>query len=77
MAGMSIDRLQTRGAIFTVCNVALTVLASLTSKSAGVAPEVAKQAWIAGLIPGMTIVPSGVFAVNRAQEKGCTYCAAG
>jgi intracellular sulfur oxidation DsrE/DsrF family protein len=74
---MSIDKLQARGVLFTVCNVALTVLSSLTAQSAGVTPEVAKQEWTAGLIPGMYIVPSGVWAVNRAQEKGCTYCAAG
>ena len=31
-----------------------------------------------GLIPGFTLVPSGVLAVSRAQEKGkCTYCYAG
>ena len=29
------------------------------------------------LLPGMAIVPSGVLAVNRAQEHGCTYCYAG
>ena len=26
---------------------------------------------------GVNVVPSGVFAVNRAQKKGCTYCYAG
>lgn len=77
LPGMSIEKLQARGVTFTVCNVALTLLSSLTAKTAGVTPEVAKQEWIAGLIPGMTIVPSGVYAVNRAQEKGCTYCSAG
>jgi len=71
---MSIEKLQARGVLFTVCNVALTVFSSMTAKSAGVTPEVAKQEWTAGLIPGMYIVPSGVWAVNRAQEKGCTYC---
>jgi intracellular sulfur oxidation DsrE/DsrF family protein len=74
---MSIEKLQARGVIITVCNVALTVLSMLTSKSAGVTPEVAKKEWIAGLIPGTTLVPAGVWAVNRAQEKGCTYCSAG
>ena len=33
--------------------------------------------WVAGVIPGMQIVPSGVLAVNRAQEYKCTYCYAG
>ena len=31
-----------------------------------------------GLLPGFTLVPSGVLAVHRAQEKAkCTYCYAG
>jgi len=25
----------------------------------------------------VTVVPSGVIAVNRTQEKGCAYCFAG
>ena len=74
---MSIDRLMKRGAIFTVCNVAITVLSSLTAKNAGVTPEVAKKEWIAGVIPGAHVVPAGVLAVNRAQEKGCSYCYGG
>jgi hypothetical protein len=28
-------------------------------------------------VPGITIVPSGTWGVNRAQEAGCTYCAGG
>jgi len=33
--------------------------------------------WAANLLPGYTIVPSGVVAVNGAQSKGCSYCYAG
>jgi len=29
------------------------------------------------LFPGIQVVPSGVMAVGRAQEHGCTYCFAG
>jgi intracellular sulfur oxidation DsrE/DsrF family protein len=29
------------------------------------------------LLPGVQVVPSGVWAVGRAQEKGCGYCYAG
>ena len=29
------------------------------------------------VIPGITIIPSGTWGVNRAQESGCTYCAGG
>ena len=74
---MAVDKLQARGVQFTVCNVALTVLSGMMSKSVGVSAEEAKKEWVAGLIPGVVIVPSGVWAVNRAQEKGCTYCSGG
>jgi intracellular sulfur oxidation DsrE/DsrF family protein len=40
------------------------------------AAEVKKE-WIAGLLPGIQVMPSGVWAVGRAQEHGCTYCYAG
>ena len=29
------------------------------------------------VIPGATVVLSGTWAVNRAQEAGCTYCSGG
>ena len=73
----SVDKLVARGVQFTCCNVAITAVSGLLAKNAGVTPEVAKAEWIAALLPGVTLVPSGVFAVNRAQEKGCTYCHAG
>jgi intracellular sulfur oxidation DsrE/DsrF family protein len=74
---MSMEKLQARGVQFTACNVALTVLSGMTSKNAGTTPEVAKQEWTAGLLPGVVLVPAGVLAVNRAQEKGCAYCYGG
>ena len=36
-----------------------------------------KADWIANVLPGYTVVPSGVVAVNGAQSKGCSYCYAG
>ncbi|MEO8563762.1 MAG: twin-arginine translocation signal domain-containing protein [bacterium] len=77
MAGMAIEKLQARGVVFTVCNMALTILSGLMAPNAGVTADVAKKEWTAGLIPGMVLVPAGVIAVNRAQEKGCAYCFAG
>ena len=77
MAGMAIEKLQARGVSFTVCNMALTILSGMMAGTAGVSPEAAKKEWTAGVIPGMVLVPAGVLAVNRAQEKGCAYCFAG
>lgn len=74
---MAIDKLLTRGVVFGGCNVALQVLSGRMAGNAKVTAEVALKEWTAGLIPGITIVPSGVWAVNRAQVAGCTYCSAG
>ena len=73
---MAIDRLLARGVIFGCCNVALTVLSAKLAPNAGVTPDVALKEWTAAVIPGITILPSGVWGVNRAQMAGCTYCAA-
>ena len=75
--GMAFEKIQARGAIFTVCNVALTVLSGMAAGFASQPKESAKQDWLAGMFKGVNVVPSGVFAVNRAQKKGCTYCYAG
>ena len=73
----AIEKLQARGVIFTCCNVALGAVSGLLGSKIGVSPADARKEWLAGLLPGVTVVPSGVLALNRAQEKGCTYCYAG
>lgn len=65
-----------RGVIMTACNLALTVLSGFGAEKAGVSKEQAKADWMAGLLPGVVLLPSGVYAVNRAQEAGCTFCTA-
>lgn len=66
----------TRPVIMTACSLAITVLSSMAAEGAGVSAEQAKAEWLAGLIPGAIAVPSGVYAVNRAQQAGCTFCTA-
>ncbi len=72
-----IQKLQARGAMFCVCDMALTVYSMFTAQAMGAKPEDVKAEWVAGLHPGIQVVPSGVWAVGRAQEKGCAYCYAG
>lgn len=66
----------TRPVIMTACSLAITVLSGMAAEGAGVSAEQAKAEWLAGLIPGAIAVPSGVYAVNRAQQAGCTFCSA-
>jgi hypothetical protein len=74
---MAIDRLLAKGTIFGACNVALTVQSKKLSGAAGVTADEAAKEWAANLVPGITLIPSGTWGVNRAQEAGCTYCSGG
>ncbi|HEX3867705.1 MAG TPA: hypothetical protein VHV78_13170 [Gemmatimonadaceae bacterium] len=66
-----------RGIIIVACDMALSAFSGMTAANAGVTPEAAKKEWTANLLPGVSLAPSGVYAVNRAQEAGCTYCFGG
>jgi intracellular sulfur oxidation DsrE/DsrF family protein len=72
-----IKKLQARGAMFCVCDMALTVYSGMIAPKMNMKPEDIKKDWMSGLLPGIQSVPSGVWAISRAQEKGCAYCYAG
>jgi hypothetical protein len=76
-AEMAIDRLFAKGTVLGCCAVALRGQSRRLASNAGVTPEEALKEWTANLIPGVTVLPSGTWGVNRAQEAGCTYCAGG
>jgi hypothetical protein len=73
----ALDRLLARGAVIGACGVALRGQSRRLAANAGVTAEEALKEWTANLIPGVTVIPSGTWGVNRAQEAGCTYCAGG
>jgi intracellular sulfur oxidation DsrE/DsrF family protein len=74
---IGIDQLQESGAMFCVCDMAMTVYSAVKAGQIGGNPADVKKDWISGLLPGVQVVPSGVWAVGRAQEHGCAYCYAG
>jgi hypothetical protein len=74
---MAIDRLLAKGTVVGACNVALTVQSKMLSGNAGVGAEEAAKEWVANIVPGVTVIPSGTWGVNRAQAVGCSYCAGG
>jgi hypothetical protein len=74
---MAVDRLLARGVIFGACNVALQVQSKMLAGNAGVSAEAATKEWASNIVPGITVIPSGTWGVNRAQEAGCSYCAGG
>jgi hypothetical protein len=73
----AVDRLLASGVIFGACDVALRVLSKKLASNAGVSADEAAKEWAANVVPGITIIPSGTWGLNRAQEAGCTYCAGG
>ena len=75
--GLGIAELLKSGVLVGICDVALTVYSSGAASKTGIDAGTVKKDWVAGLLPGIQIVPSGVLAVARAQELGCAYCFAG
>jgi intracellular sulfur oxidation DsrE/DsrF family protein len=74
---IAIDKLLARGTVFGACSLALRAHARRLAKNAGVTAEEATKEFTANITPGITVIPSGVWGVNRAQEAGCTYCTGG
>jgi hypothetical protein len=77
LPGTGLEALLASGAQVGCCNVALTVYSAMWAQKNSQDPATVKADWVAGLIPGVQVVPSGVLAVARSQEKGCAYCFAG
>jgi len=75
--GLGIAELLKSGVLVGACDLALTVYSSGAATKMGLNADAVKKEWIAGLLPGVQIVPSGVLGVARAQELGCAYCFAG
>jgi hypothetical protein len=73
----AVDRLLGKDAVFGACNVALHGLSKRLASNAGVSADDAAKEWAANLVPGITLLPSGVWGLNRAQQAGCTYCTGG
>ncbi len=74
---LGINELQASGVMLCVCNAAITVNSAVVAQTMKLDPAVVKKDWISGLLPGIQLVPSGVWALGRAQEKGCAYIFAG
>jgi hypothetical protein len=74
---MALDRLLARGVVFGACNIALMVQSKTLAGNAGVSADDAAKEWAANIVAGITVIPSGTWGINRAQEAGCTYCAGG
>ncbi|MHB1223975.1 MAG: hypothetical protein ACYC2G_08020 [Gemmatimonadaceae bacterium] len=67
------DSLMERGVIVLACNLALRRAVGLVVSHDGVDATAARAKVMANLLPGVIVMPSGIFAVTRAQEAGCNF----
>ncbi|HEX3928532.1 MAG TPA: hypothetical protein VHW65_11090 [Gemmatimonadales bacterium] len=74
---LGITGLLKTGVLIGACDVAITVYSGAAATKMKMDAAAVKKEWIAGLYPGIQIVPSGVMAVARAQEFSAQYVFAG
>ena len=69
----SVKAMQARGTVFWQCNVALGLVSQQLAQAAGTPAADVRADLLAGLNPGVQLVPSHVMAIGIAQEHGFTY----
>jgi hypothetical protein len=70
---VALDKFLSRGGIVLACNLAFDDMIELVTKKDGGTPEAARKTALAGMVPGVVLQPSGVFAALHAQDVGCKY----
>jgi hypothetical protein len=70
---LSVKAMQARGTVFWQCNVALGLIAQQLAQASGTPAADVRADLVAGLNPGVRLVPSHVMAIGIAQEHGFTY----
>ncbi|MBK7596519.1 MAG: hypothetical protein IPP98_07870 [Gemmatimonadetes bacterium] len=69
----SIEAMQKRGATFLICNNALQILSGMLANAQGLDPKVVYADMKAHILPGVTLVPGMVIAIDQAQRAGISY----
>ncbi len=73
-SNFTLDKFLERGGVALACDLALRVLVTpIVERVEGVPTERAYAMAREGLVPGVILQPSGMFAVMRAQEAGAFY----
>jgi hypothetical protein len=70
---ISVKALQARGGVFWQCNVALGLVAQQLAAAFQLPVADVRADLVAGLSPGVRLMPSHVMALALAQERGFTY----
>lgn len=69
----TIETLQKRGVTVLGCNVALRGFGARLARAANADVPAVREEVMAGLLPGVIVQPTGVYALARAQNVGCAY----
>lgn len=72
-ADSSMEALLATGTILLACNRAAMRLASLMAKKLSSDVDDVRAEFRAGVVPGVLLQPSGVYAILRAQDVGCAF----
>jgi hypothetical protein len=70
---LGVKALQSRGTIFWQCNIALNGVAQQLAQARQLPVADVRADLLAGLNPGVRLVPSHVMALGLVQERGVTY----
>ncbi|HEX6848407.1 MAG TPA: twin-arginine translocation signal domain-containing protein, partial [Chitinophagaceae bacterium] len=70
---IGVNQLQENGVQFCVCAAAINVYSAMLADSMKLKHEDVRKDLMDAILPGIQPVPSGVWALGRAQEKQCAY----
>jgi hypothetical protein len=70
---LTVQALQKRGTVFWQCNNALGGVARMLAGQMKMDFDTVRSELVAGLLPGVKLVPAHTMAIGLVQEKGCTY----
>ena len=70
----ALEKLIARGVKVVTCGMAIHHYSIAFAKQTNGDAEAIKKEWLAAVLPGIYVAPSGVIAVHGAQSRGCTYC---
>lgn len=68
---------QKRGGLICVCSKAIDHSAEALAEKLKKDKEAMKKEFAENVLPGIFRMPSGIWALNRAQELGCNICVSG
>lgn len=69
----SIESLLASGAVLLACNKAAMRLAGQLAQKLNRNPDEVRAEFRAGIVPGVMLQPSGIYATLRAQDVGCAF----